>query len=209
MADTTSPAPDQPAPSTSQAASGVPDDAPAPIVPLAQLALADAVRDVEAHVAADGWDAPPRVFALVRTADAMAADPGLADRLPPEVVTAARGIPDHLVSVEQEGLADVETLEDLLAGISWPDTVDGAAIVAERVILPPSAEEGLPTDPAAALAYLSSHPDRQDVRLAVGVLRDGTPWCAVRTRANDDGDDVAFGPDLVPGLIEGLRATFE
>ncbi|TGJ94783.1 hypothetical protein DLJ96_17120, partial [Actinotalea fermentans ATCC 43279 = JCM 9966 = DSM 3133] len=70
MADTSSPAPDQPSPGTSQADTGVPDDAPAPIVPLAQLALADAVRDVEAHVAADGWDAPPRVFALVRTADA-------------------------------------------------------------------------------------------------------------------------------------------
>ena len=209
MPDTTSPAPDQPADPTAPAPTGVPDDAPAPIVPLAQLALADAVRDVEAHVAADGWDSPPRVFALVRTADAIAATPGLADQLPPEVVTAARGIPDHLVSVEQEGLPDAETLEELLGTLSWPSTVDGAAIVAERVILPPSAEEGLPTDPAAALAYLSSHPDRQDVRLAVGVLRDGTPWCAVRTRANDDGDDVAFGPDLVPGLIEGLRATFE
>ncbi|MHA7132373.1 PPA1309 family protein [Oerskovia turbata] len=209
MPDTTSPAPDQPADPTAPAVTGVPDDAPAPIVPLAQLALADAVREVEAHVAADGWDAPPRVFALVRTADAIAANPGLADQLPPEVVTMARALPDHLVSVEQEGLPAVDTLEDMLAGISWPDTVDGAAIVAERVILPPSAEEGLPADPAAALAYLSSHPDRQDVRLAVGVLRDGTPWCAVRTRANDADDDVAFGPDLVPGLVEGLRATFE
>ncbi|MEK8225420.1 hypothetical protein NKG05_03705 [Oerskovia sp. M15] len=66
---------------------------PAPIVPLAQLALADAVRDVEAHVAADGWDARPRVFALVRTADAIAANPELADQLPPEVVTAAAGSP--------------------------------------------------------------------------------------------------------------------
>lgn len=206
MADTTSPVPDQPTPSSNV---GVPDDSPAPIVPLEQLALADAVRDVEAHVAADGWDAPPRVFALVRTADALAANPGLADQLPAEVVNAARGIPGHLISVEQEGLPDAETLEELLGSLSWPSTVDGAAIVAERVILPPSAEEGLPTDPAAALAYLSSHPDRQDVRLAVGVLRDGTPWCAVRTRSHDDGNDVAFGPDLVPGLIDGLRATFE
>jgi hypothetical protein len=209
MADATTPAPDQPAPSPQGAPDGVADDAPAPVLPLAQLALADAVREVEAHVATGGWDAPPRVFALVRTADAIAANPALADQLPPEVVATARALPDHLVSVEQEGLPDVETLEELLAGISWPSTVDGAALVAERVILPPSAEEGLPTDPAAALSYLSSHPDRQDVRLAVGVLRDGTPWCAVRTRAHDSDDDVAFGPDLVPGLVDGLRATFE
>ena len=53
MADPTSPAPDQPDAATPTVPTGVPDDAPAPIVPLAQLALADAVRDVEAHVAAD------------------------------------------------------------------------------------------------------------------------------------------------------------
>ncbi len=75
--------------------------------------------------------------------------------------------------------------------------------------LPPAAEEGVPDDPDAALAYLTNHPGRQDVRLAVGVLRDGTAWCAVRSRAHDSATDVAGGPDLVPGLVEALRATLE
>ena len=66
----------------------------------------------------------------------------------------------------------------------------------------------MPSDDDAALAYLMSHPDRQDVRIAVGVLRTGESWTALRTRANDADDDVAKGPDLVPGLVEALRATF-
>ena len=100
-------------------------------------------------------------------------------------------------------------LEDGLARVAWPATVDGAALVVERIVLPPAAEEGVPDDPDAALDYLTNHPDRQDVRLAVGVLRDGTTWCAVRSRAHDSATDVAGGPDLVPGLVEALRATLE
>src|SRR5665648_8012 len=64
------------------------------------------------------------------------------------------------------------------------------------------------THPDEALAYLMAHPDRQDVRMAVGVLRSGESWCAVRTRANDDDDAVAGGRDLVPGLVEAVTATF-
>lgn len=170
-------------------------------------ALADAVREIERHVSAAGWDGPVRVFALVGTGRALESEPGLERQLAADVVRAARSNPHHLTSVEQEGLPAAESLEDLLAGLSWPDTVDGAAVVVERVVLPPAAEEGMPQDPDAALQYLMEHPDRQDVRLAVGVLRSGPAWCAVRTRADDDDASVGGGPDLVPGLVEAVRAT--
>lgn len=173
-----------------------------------QRSLADAVVDVERHVASTGWDAPTRVFALVSTQAALTAEPELATVLPPATVEAAQADPTHLTSVEQDGLPESESLEDLLASIVWPETVTGAAVVVERSILPPSAEADLPDDPAAALAYLAEHPDRQDVRMAVGVLRDGASWCALRTRSNDADEDVATGLNLVPGLIEALRSTF-
>lgn len=186
----------------------MPDDATTPPTPsLAAAALAEAVREIERHVAAAGWDGPVRVFALVGTASALAAEPGLADQLPPDVVQTALADPFHLTSVEQEGLPPAPDLESLLAGISWPEEVDGAAVVVERVVLPPAAEEAMPADPDEALAYLAAHPDRQDVRLAVGVLREGAAWCAVRTRAADSDDAVGQGPDVVPGLIEAVRAT--
>ncbi|HEY5514784.1 MAG TPA: PPA1309 family protein, partial [Pengzhenrongella sp.] len=113
----------------------------------------------------------------------------------------------HLTSIEQEGLPAAADLEQLLGGITWPAGVDGAALTVERVILPPAAEEEMPGDQEAALAYLMGHPDRQDVRIAVGALRTGESWSAIRTRAHDADDAVAMGPDLVPGLLEALRAT--
>jgi hypothetical protein len=166
---------------------------------MAEIFLAEAVVDVEAHVASTGWDAPLRVFALVSTQAALEAEPELAKMLPAETVEAARDNPLHLTSVEQDGVPDSVELDD-----QW-----GAALVVERIILPPTAEEGIPEDPSAALAYLSEHPDRQDVRMAVGVLRDGTSWCALRSRSNDSAAEVAGGPALVPGLVEALRATFD
>lgn len=169
--------------------------------------LADAVREIEQHVATAGWDAPVRVFALVSTARALAAEPQLEAALPADVVAVARADAGHLTSIEQEDLPWAADLEDLLAQLSWPPTVDGAAVVVERVVLPTAAEESMPTEPEAALAYLMGHPERHDVRMAVGVLRSGEAWCAVRTRANDSDDAVAGGPDLVPGLVAAMAAT--
>ena len=76
-------------------------------------------------------------------------------------------------------------------------------------MVPPEAEVAMPQDHDEALAYLQEHPERQDVRIAVSVLRNGPSWCAIRTRLNDSPTAVALGPDLVPGLIEALRATFQ
>nr|WP_308169158.1 PPA1309 family protein [Cellulomonas hominis] len=189
--------------------SSTPDtSADQPPVSPAQRALAEAVAEIERHVATGGWDGPVRVFALVRTQAALDAEPALAGQLPPEVLAVAAADPDHLTSVEQEGLPPSDDLEGLLGAIAWPEGVHGAALTVERIVLPPEAEEGLPEDPDAALTALLAHPQRQDVRLAVGVLRDGTSWCAVRQRAADRDDAVGQGPDVVPGLVEALRATF-
>lgn len=178
-----------------------------PVLPRAQLSLADAVREIERHVASAGWDAPVRVFALVGTTRALAASPELADQLSADVIAAAATDESHLTSIEQEGLPAASDLEHLLGGITWPSSVDGAAITVERVILPPAAEESMPAGQDEALAYLMGHPDRQDVRIAVGALRTGETWSAIRTRAHDDDAAVAMGPDLVPGLVAALRAT--
>ncbi len=165
------------------------------------------VVEVERHVAADGWDAPLRLFALVRTSAALRRDPALARRLPPEVVAAADADAEHLTAVEQEELPEVDSLEDLLARIGWPETVDGVAVVVERSVLPPAAEEALPEDEAEALAWVEAHPGREDVRLAAAVLRAGDRACALRSRRHDEDGKVAVGPDLAPGLTSAIAAT--
>lgn len=166
-----------------------------------------AVRELERHVARGGWDGPLRVFALIRTAEAIAADPGLREQLPPDLVATADADPGSITSVEQEDLPGGESIEDVLARIAWPETVHGAAAVVERFVVPPEAERDLPSDPDEALRQLLAHPDRQDVRLAVGVLRDGTSSCAVRSRSADEDFSVGTGADVAPGLVAALLAT--
>jgi hypothetical protein len=167
------------------------------------------VRELEQHVSSGGWDGPLRLFALVRTAAALRRDAALAAQFPADVVAEARQDPEHLTAVEQEGVPEADTVEALLGRITWPPTVDGAALVLERVVVPPEAEAGLPADEAEAISYLQHHPQRRDVRLAAAVLRDGTHGCAVRARDHDSDDRVAVGPDLVPALVSALAATLE
>lgn len=167
--------------------------------------LLAAVKEIESYVAA-AWDGPPRLFALARATSL--AD--VSDDLPDDVAASVADDPDYLIGIEQEGFAtDGTDLETALATIAWPETVDGAALAVERIVVPPTAESDLPEDPRAALDALAAHPQRQDVRLVVGVLRTGETWCALRSRDHDEASAVAFGPDLVPGLTAALAATLE
>lgn len=175
----------------------------------AEFALASEVVSLERHVAAGGWDAPIRVFALVRTADALLDTPSLAEEIPPEAVRLAREDPHALLAIEQEGLPQAPNLETLLAQLAWPETVHGVAIAVEQFVVPPEAEEGLPEETAARVQALLEHPQRDDVRIVAGVLRSGEAWCALRYRSHDSDDKVAQSSDAVPGLIEGLRSTLE
>ncbi len=172
-----------------------------------QASVLRAVLELEHHVSSAGWDGPLRLFALIRTAGAIEADPDLANRLPDDVVAAAELDPEHLTAVEQDELPPIEDLEGLLHTIAWPASVDGAAVVVERLVLPTEAEATMPEDPAAARAWVAAHPQRQELRMAAAVLRDGTNGCAVRSRGLDVDSQVASGPDLVPGLVEALAST--
>lgn len=165
--------------------------------------LTVAALETERHVAISGWDQNPRVFALVDTATLVEAEPQLA------LDGAADRAPGALTAIEQEDLPRTSSLESLLGRMAWPETVHGAALAVERVVLPPGAERDLPEDPDEAVDALAVHPQRQDVRLLVAVHRDGRAVCLLRQRANDRDDRVATGEDIAPGLVHALRATFE
>jgi hypothetical protein len=168
--------------------------------------LAAAVRDIERHVARAGWDGPTRLYALVPTGVLLTAQPDLRDALVP-TGSVDGPAPDHLTPVEQEHLPPHDTVLGLLAQVAWPDEVGGAALVVERVILPPTAEAELPQDPPRAQAYAAAHPQGHEVRLVVAVLRDGSRSCALRSREHDADDAVLVAPDLAPDLAAALAAT--
>lgn len=161
--------------------------------------LSLAVLEIERHAAETGWDQPARLFALVETARLVEREPHLADSLGETVLT----------PIEQEGLTAGAALEDQLAGITWPETVHGCAALVERVVLPPEAEGQVPEESAGASTYAAEHPDRQEVRIVAAATRSGASYCALRMRSHDTDDAVLTGPDLVPALVDLVRATLD
>jgi hypothetical protein len=168
-------------------------------------ALAAAVLEIETHVAGSGWDQGARLYALVDTAELVAAEPALA-RLMGLDAASAQG---SLTPVEQDQLAPDRSLEEALQSIVWPPGVAGCAAVVERLVLPPGADATIPEDPQEAERFAREHPDRQEVRIAAGVTRSGAAYCALRLRAHDDDQSVVTGTDLVPQLVRLLRDTLE
>lgn len=169
---------------------------------IAGLALAQAIGEIDEHVNTLGWDTPTRIFALVKAARALAETPALAQSLGQEVIAAAQANPQHLLSIEQDGLPGANTLEELLAQLAWPETVDGVAIATERIVLPDEVEKEMPQ--TNQVEWVAAHPQRRDMRLIAGVLRDGSRWCVLRARDNAES---LTGPDLLPGLTDALSST--
>lgn len=148
-----------------------------------------------------GWDQPPQLFALVDTEELLRAEPQLADTMG---IVASR--PGSLTPIAQEPLT-AAPLDEQLASMVFGPEVLGVVLAHEVVVLPPSAEEALEDDPAAVAA---EHPERRDVRMAVGVLRDGSREAVLRLRGTETQEDQRVtGTDLVPGLAEALLATLE
>ncbi|WP_093853633.1 PPA1309 family protein [Streptomyces sp. SolWspMP-sol7th] len=168
--------------------------------------LTRAVLEIDTYAAGLGWDQPARLFALVDTGRLRAEEPELAERLGLDEGAAA----GTLTPVEQEEVPANVPLDEFLATIGWPDAVAGCALTIERLMLPPSAEASVPEDldEAALAAWVAKHPERQEVRMTVAVLRDGDRESALRLREKDSELDVLTGSDLVPGLAQALEATF-
>ena len=164
--------------------------------------LGECAVDTERHVAAAGWDQAPRLFALATNSALLANEPALADQL--------KGAdPDSFSAIEQEGMPRTSSIESMLGRLAWPPEVEGVLLAIERIVVPPEAENDLPDNAEQAAEVLAAHPDRRDVRLLVGVLRDGEAICLLRQREHDEDDKVAVGTDIAPGLVAALRASLD
>ncbi len=172
--------------------------------------LTATLLEIEQHVGAGGWDQGPQLFALVPTVALLREQPQLAATL--NVVPDDPALAATLTPVEQDALPD-GPLDEALASIEWPDSVAGCALVQEVLALPPAAEAELPEGASAEqVAYAASHPDRQEIRLAVAVLRDGSTAATARVRSSetaDDGAGLVVNPGLAPELASALLATLD
>ncbi|MEU3705201.1 PPA1309 family protein [Streptomyces anulatus] len=176
--------------------------------PMAASPLTVAVLEIDAYASNLGWDQPARLFALVDTAQLRVQEPNLAAQLGLEDPSSSVAA---LTPIEQDELPPGTALDDFLGTIAWPDAVVGCAMTVERLMLPPSAEASVPDglNDKQLTQWVAKHPDRQEVRMTVAVLRDGARESAVRLREKDSPTEVLTGAGLVPGLAEALAATFE
>ncbi|MCW2805727.1 MAG: hypothetical protein JWN06_3944 [Propionibacteriaceae bacterium] len=167
-------------------------------------ALIAALVELERHVSDAGWDQHPRLFALVPTDDIVAAEPELAATL--GLRGSADGAPpDALTAIEQEEFTTSDRVLEGLDSIVWPDSVFGCALSLERTFLPADAEPELPEDPQEAAEFVAQHPQRQEVRVVVGVDRAGHQHGVARLVSQPD--ELLGAADLVPGLAQALAHT--
>lgn len=172
----------------------MPNESPSP--------LRDVLADIERHIATGGWDLPAGLYALVAAGAMTASDPALAAQMGADAVP-----PDRLIPIEQEALP-AGSVADALARITWPADVVGCAYAQEVVALPASVEnEDMPD--ADVARWAQEHPLGRDVRVVVGVLRDGSRQSLLRMRGvrDDGGDEVVFGTDLAPGVADALATS--
>jgi hypothetical protein len=149
------------------------------------------VREVEQHMAETGWDQPAQLFAVVPTAELLAAQPELAGQLDPA---------SPLTPIAQEAMPSPD-LADALATIMWPAEVAGCAVVQEIMVAPPGLDTGAAPTPEAGF---------REARLVAAVLRDGPAACALRMRdpRSDAEQQLIESADLAPNLVGALRRTF-
>jgi hypothetical protein len=163
--------------------------------------LEDAMRELDVHVAEGGWDQPTRLFAIADTETLMAREPQLSVEL-----SATHSL---WTTIEQQEIPPHDDLDDLLAGIRWPPAVNGVAISAERIMVDEESAGDLPTDPAAARRAVMDHPSRHELRITMGVLREGERYTVLRLREHDHADAVIVGEDLMDGLGDLLLRTLK
>ena len=110
-----------------------------------QIALAHVVIDIEKAASVVGWDHAPSLYALVHTA-MLLEQPDLPDELKDALRKEWDGTDEHLSAIIQEDFQG-DDLEEMLAHLAWPPSVVGAALIVERVIVPPEVEAQAPADP--------------------------------------------------------------
>jgi hypothetical protein len=167
-------------------------------------ALVAVLVQLERHVGRNGWDTPPRLFALVLSDVLAAAEPQLSAELGLQS-TATGAAPGALTAIEQDEFVSSGDLLRDLAHLEWPETVYGCALATVRVFLPADIDVDLPADPDAAAAAVASHPQRQEIRVVLGADRAGNRHGVARLAAQPD--ELLGAPDLVPGLAAALAHT--
>ncbi|MDO5661615.1 MAG: PPA1309 family protein, partial [Brachybacterium sp.] len=143
--------------------------------------LAAAVLEIRRHVDAEDLSRP-RWFALLPTAQMLAAQPSFAALLDEATVAAATEDPAHLTPIELEPAGEVSDPLEALEQVAWPDIAVGGALAVDleaatwELAVPDSAS------PATAETKAPAGLTEQTLRAFAAALADGTTWSAAGSR---------------------------
>ena len=183
---------------------------------LVPTALSRCVREVVEFVDAAGWDAAPQLFALVPTAELLAAQPELAGTLTDgtELTPVAqersaerarrlaagpgRGPGHHRVAAGRRGVrtgtGDRDPAPSVESELEELESELGSELDSGRAV------RGIPTGSPTP----THHPERREARLVAGVLRGGESLCLLQLRGETQ---LLEHPELAPNLVAALAAT--
>ncbi|MCK6160585.1 MAG: PPA1309 family protein [Corynebacterium striatum] len=171
---------------------------------LSQPALNKAMREAVEFVHAEGWEAPPTLFALVPTS--LVADQ-LAELNEEDASPLTLIVQDNIPENIEPGS---EQLADYVSRVVWPHEIAGVILAQEIKFRDTSAESGQSADSSPRPARLFS-----------GVLREeGVELTLLQVRPTEEEleaagpfaqDDIQLrgGPDVAPGVIAALRYGLE
>lgn len=170
--------------------------------PMQQQALNKAMIEAVEFVHAEGWDAPPTLFALVPT-DLLVDQLEELDRLDDDAVTPLTLVVQDLPETIRPGS---EELAEYVARVAWPTQVEGV-ILAQEIIFRDTSDPEF-TEPRPA-------------RLFSGVLRgDELEQTLLQLRPTEqeleegglfyqDEIELRGGPNVAPTVIAALRYSLE
>lgn len=161
-------------------------------IELSPQALNKAMLEAVDFIHAEGWDAQPTLFALVPS---QLID--IADDDAPLTLVVQDHLPPHILPGSNE-------LGDYISRIQWPDEVVGAILAQEITMRDPSD----PTDKLRQ-ARLLSGVLRSEVDLTLLQLRPTEEELAELGPFGEDKVELRGGPQVAPGVIAALRATFD
>lgn len=150
-------------------------------------------------VHAEGWDAPPTLFALVPThllVDHVELDDDAEDS-PLTLV-----VQDHLPESIRPGS---EELADYVSRLAWPAEVAGA-VLAQEIVFRDAADPAAGPRPARLLSGVLRE---DDVDLTLLQIRPTEEELEERGPFAQDDIELRGGPDVAPGVVAALRYGFE
>ncbi|AZA10902.1 PPA1309 family protein [Corynebacterium gerontici] len=165
-----------------------------------QQALNKAMLEAVDFIHAEGWDAPPTLFALV-PAEFLGSIIDDADDAPLALVV-QENLPEHIQPGSEE-------LGEYITRIEWPEGVIGAVLAQEIMFRDASAPEQ-PARPARLFSgVLSEHHNSEGFSLTLLQLRPTEEELAKRGAFAEDEVELRGGPGVAPGVIAALEASFE